>query len=303
MITSPPNDDSGTDGTPVSCTPEKVNSFKGKIVLIKYGGNAMTDDDIKLGIIEDIVRLKQANIIPVLVHGGGIVIKKLLDDVGIKSEFIGGHRKTDEKAMSYVEMALSGNVNSEIVKMLNSRGVKSVGISGKDAQTVTARKRIHRVIVDGKEEEVDLGHVGDVQRIDTGLIETLVENGYVPVISPVAMGEDLKDYNINADMFAGHMAGALHAKAYIAMTNVDGILTDVGDPGSLIRSIQSDELKSKIGSEIQGGMIPKIESCVIALENGVQQAHIINGTKKHTLLQQLLTDNPPGTVIYRQKQI
>ena len=303
MNTSPSNDDSGSDGTPISCTPEKVNSFKGKIVLIKYGGNAMTDDDIKLGIIEDIVRLKQANIIPVLVHGGGIVIKKLLDDVGIKSEFIGGHRKTDEQAMSYVEMALSGNVNSEIVKMLNSRGVKSVGISGKDAQTVTARKRIHRVIVDGKEEEVDLGHVGDVQRIDTGLIETLVENGYVPVISPVAMGEDLKDYNINADMFAGHMAGALHAKAYVAMTNVDGILTDVGDPGSLIRSIQSDELKSKIGSEIQGGMIPKIESCVIALENGVQQAHIINGTKKHTLLQQLLTDNPPGTVIYRQKQI
>jgi len=299
MNTGSSNNDSGSDGTPVSCSPEKVNSFKGKIVLIKYGGNAMTDDDIKLGIIEDIVRLKEENIIPVLVHGGGIVIKKLLDDVGIKSEFIGGHRKTDEQAMSYVEMALSGNVNSEIVKMLNNLGVKSVGISGKDAQTVTARKRIHRVIVDGEEQEADLGHVGDVQRIDTGLIETLVENGYVPVISPVAMGDDLKDYNINADMFAGHMAGALHAKAYIAMTNVDGILTDVGDPGSLIRSIQSDDLKSKIGSEIQGGMIPKIESCIIALENGVEEAHIINGTVKHTLLKQLLTDDPPGTVITR----
>ena len=299
MNTGSSNNDSGSDGTPVSCTPEKVNSFKGKIVLIKYGGNAMTDDDIKLGIIEDIVRLKEENIIPVLVHGGGIVIKKLLDDVGIKSEFIGGHRKTDEQAMSYVEMALSGNVNSEIVKMLNNLGVKSVGISGKDAQTVTARKRIHRVIVDGEEQEADLGHVGDVQRIDTGLIETLVENGYVPVISPVAMGDDLKDYNINADMFAGHMAGALDAKAYIAMTNVDGILTDVGDPGSLIRSIQSDDLKSKIGSEIQGGMIPKIESCIIALENGVEEAHIINGTVKHTLLKQLLTDDPPGTVIIR----
>jgi acetylglutamate kinase len=299
MNTGSSNNDSGSDGTPVSYSPEKVNSFKGKIVLIKYGGNAMTDDDIKLGIIEDIVRLKEENIIPVLVHGGGIVIKKLLDDVGIKSEFIGGHRKTDEQAMSYVEMALSGNVNSEIVKMLNNLGVKSVGISGKDAQTVTARKRIHRVIVDGEEQEADLGHVGDVQRIDTGLIETLVENGYVPVISPVAMGDDLKDYNINADMFAGHMAGALHAKAYIAMTNVDGILTDVGDPGSLIRSIQSDDLKSKIGSEIQGGMIPKIESCIIALENGVEEAHIINGTVKHTLLKQLLTDDPPGTVITR----
>ena len=299
MNTGSSNNDSGSDGTPVSYSPEKVNSFKGKIVLIKYGGNAMTDDDIKLGIIEDIVRLKEENIIPVLVHGGGIVIKKLLDDVGIKSEFIGGHRKTDEQAMSYVEMALSGNVNSEIVKMLNNLGVKSVGISGKDAQTVTARKRIHRIIVDGEEQEADLGHVGDVQRIDTGLIETLVENGYVPVISPVAMGDDLKDYNINADMFAGHMAGALDAKAYIAMTNVDGILTDVGDPGSLIRSIQSDDLKSKIGSEIQGGMIPKIESCIIALENGVEEAHIINGTVKHTLLKQLLTDDPPGTVIIR----
>lgn len=303
MNTGSSNDEPVIADAGVSPSPEKINSFKGSVVLIKYGGNAMTDETIKLGVIEDVVKLKQLGIIPVLVHGGGIVIKKLLDDVGIKSEFIGGHRKTDEHAMSYVEMALSGNVNSEIVKLLNSRGARSVGISGKDAQTVTARKRIHRVIVDGEEQEADLGQVGDVDRIDTGLIETLVKNGYIPVISPVAVGDDLKDYNINADIFAGHMAGALNAKAYIAMTNVDGILTDVGDPGSLIRSIQSDELKSKIGSEIQGGMIPKIESCVIALENGVQQAHIINGTKKHTLLQQLLTDNPPGTVIYRQEKI
>jgi len=293
------NNNKATIDSPVAYVPDKVKKFKDKVVLIKYGGNAMTDEEIKHGVIEDVVRLKKAGITPILVHGGGIVIKQLLDDVGIQSEFIGGHRKTDEQAMSYVEMALSGNVNSEIVKLLNARGVKSVGISGKDAQTVTARKRIHRVTVDGENREVDLGHVGDVERIHTGLIETLVQNGYIPVISPVAVGDDLKDYNINADMFAGHMAGALHAEAYIAMTNVDGILTDVGDTGSLIRSIRAEDLKSKIGTEIQGGMIPKIESCVIALENGVQEAHIINGTKKHTLLKQLLTNDPPGTIIYR----
>ncbi|MGF1669075.1 MAG: acetylglutamate kinase [Balneolaceae bacterium] len=297
MKTNSTTDKSGHSDIPIHFIPEKIKKFEGKIILVKYGGNAMTDESIKQRVIQDIVLLKKNGAVPVIVHGGGIVIKNLLDDVGIQSEFIGGHRVTDVRAMSYVEMALSGSVNSDVVKILNYNGVKAVGISGKDANTVTARRRVHRITIDGKPVEADLGQVGDVDQINTDLIETLIVAGYTPVVSPVASGSDLLDYNINADMFAGHMAGALKAEAYIALTNVDGILSDVNNPDSLIHTIKSDEMKAKIGTEIQGGMIPKIESCLIALENGVKEAHIINGTTPHTILKQLFSESPPGTII------
>ncbi len=280
---------------------EKLEKLKGKIILIKYGGNAMTNPQTKEDVVNDLVYLVEKGVRPVVVHGGGIVIKKLLEEVGIESEFVEGHRKTDARAMEYVEMALSGNVNSELVKRLNSAGIPSVGISGKDANTVIATKRLHSVTVDGKTENVDLGHVGNVDRINTGLIKTLLDSGYLPVISPVASGDDLLDYNINADMFAGHLAGALKAESYVALTNVDGILRDVKDESSLINTIDENRMKAMIGTEIQGGMIPKIESCLIALENGAREAHIINGTKKHTILKQLLGTEMPGTVITKNE--
>lgn len=285
------------DQLPIEVDNTRLEQLKGKTVLIKYGGNAMTDDDCKKNVISDIIRLKELGVIPVVVHGGGPAIKKLLGDVGIESEFIGGHRKTDKEAMHYVEMALSGNVNSEIVKLINAAGYKAVGLSGKDAGMVLAKKRIHRLNIDGQEQEVDLGHVGDVDKIDTQLIHCLIENNYIPVIAPIGVGEDLKDYNINADMFAGHMAGALKADHFMALTNVNGLMADKDDPDTLIRQLTIDDALNQMDKAIQGGMIPKVEACIIALKEGVKTSHIINGMKPHSILEELLTEERSGTII------
>lgn len=265
--------------------------------LIKVGGNALTDPHTKSLIIEQIAELHRRGSRTVVVHGGGIEIKQLLGDVGIESEFIGGHRKTDLRSMSYVEMALSGMVNKEITGLLNHAGIKAVGISGKDAGMVTAKKRYHTETVNGINEKRDLGFVGDVLRIDTSLIDTLIDNGFLPVVSPVSIGEDGKSYNINADMFAGHLAGALRANKFVAMSNIDGLLHDLSDPETLIHSLTPSEARSLFGSVIQGGMIPKIEACLIAVEKGVQTAHIINGTKEGNLLRIFGENELTGTVI------
>ena len=282
---------------PISIDAAKSKQLKEKVIVIKYGGNAMVNETVKQGIIEDIVSLKQLGVIPVIVHGGGPAIKDLLDRVGVESEFIGGHRKTDTETMSFVEMALSGRVNSEIVNLINDTGLKAVGISGKDGGMVTAKKRTHNVTIDGDQNEVDLGHVGDVASIDTSLVQTLIANNYVPVISPIAAGEDLDDYNINADMFAGHIAGALKAYCYVAMTNVDGLLLDPDDPSTMVDEISLEKAQSEIGKGIRGGMIPKVESCIVALKEGVETARIVNGTLDHSIIQELLTADRSGTLI------
>ena len=274
---------------------QMLDELDGRVVLIKYGGNAMRDDEIKRKVIADIVALKDYDIVPVVVHGGGPVIKKLLKDVGIESEFVGGHRKTDKKAMRYVEMALSGQVNSDLVKGLNRAGCKAVGLSGKDGNMVIANQRKHVVQVDGQTEEIDLGHVGNVKRINTDLVKAIIKEGYIPVIAPIGVGEDMKDYNINADMFAGHMAGALEAARFVALTDVDGLLEDPEDETSLIPEMSVEEAQDEMEKTIQGGMIPKVEACLIALKEGVEEAHIVNGMKPHTILKQLLTQKPTGT--------
>lgn len=274
-----------------------IESLKGKLFLIKTGGNALTDEETKNQITSQIAVLNQLGAKVVVVHGGGIEIKQLLDDVGVVSEFVGGHRKTAAAAMGYVEMALSGMVNKELVGLLNANGVHAVGISGRDASMVRAKKRFHIEKVDGVEEKHDLGFVGDVDSIDTKLIHTLLSAGYIPVISPVSSSEDGSSYNVNADMFAGHMAGAIKAESFIALTNIDGLLKNIDDPDSIIHELSSEEARSLFGSVIQGGMIPKIEACLIALEGGVQSSHIINGTKKEHLLRILLTDKKLGTEI------
>lgn len=270
-------------------------SLQDKVFLIKTGGNALTDEETKNEIVSQVAVLNRLGAKVVVVHGGGIEIKQLLDDVGVVSEFVGGHRKTDAAAMGYVEMALSGMVNKELVGLLNTKGVQAVGISGRDASMVRAKKRFHISTKDGVEEKHDLGFVGDVDSIDTKLIHTLLNAGYIPVISPVSSGEDGSSYNVNADMFAGHMAGAIKAKKFIALTNIDGLLKNIDDPDSIIHELSSEEAKNLFGSVIQGGMIPKIEACLIALEKGVQSSHIINGTKKEHLLRILLTDSKLGT--------
>jgi acetylglutamate kinase len=274
-----------------------LNPLKGKVVVIKYGGNAMIDSDMRKSVFEQVHSLSEFGIYPVIVHGGGPVIKELLSIAKIDSEFIGGHRKTDRNAMKYVEMALSGQVNGDIVKGLNQTGLKAVGLSGKDASMVKAVKRFHKSVEDGRELKTDLGFVGDVESVDTGLIHTLIKNDYTPVIAPIGIGKDGEDYNINADMFAGHIAGSLKAAAFVAMTDVDGLMEDPTDTGSLIRKTDSVKIKSKLGGSIAGGMIPKVEACLIALEKGADAAHIINGMKTNTLLNQLLSDRKGGTII------
>ncbi len=277
--------------------PQLRKRLHNNIILIKAGGNALTDSETKKQIISQIAQLHRLGAKPVVVHGGGIEIKQLLNEVGVHSEFVGGHRKTDAKAMSYVEMALSGMVNKELTGLLGHIGIKAVGISGKDALMVTAKKRYHTETVEGKEIRSDLGFVGDVLKVDTSLIETLIDNNYLPVISPVSIGEDGQSYNINADMFAGHLAGELKADKFFALTNIDGLLANINDPASIIRSLTPGKARELFGDVIRGGMIPKIEACLIALQKGVKTAHIINGTQKESLLRILLTSESIGTTI------
>ncbi len=276
---------------------DNLNIKKGQKILIKYGGNAMKSDELKNSVTEDVAALKSLGFKPVLVHGGGPAIAETLDMAGIVSEFIGGHRKTDIDAMKFVEMALKGKVNTELIKLINSKGQKAVGISGKDANMVIAKRRMHSVTVDDKTTEVDLGQVGDVDEIDTSLIETLLENNYIPVIAPLGIGRDYETYNINADMFAGNLAGALKVDDFIVLTDVDGLREDKDNPDTLIEEINSERVKSEMGNIIQGGMMPKMESCLIALETGVKNAHIINGMNKHSILTLLLSDKKIGTLI------
>lgn len=280
-----------------SADPELLKKLQGKTVLIKFGGNAMVNDAARDSVLRQIAGLKEVGLLPVVVHGGGPFIKKMLDDAGIKSEFIGGHRVTERNAMQVVELALSGRVNGEVVKELNKLNAGAVGLSGKDGPMVVASKRQHSITKNKKVHNVDLGFVGDVKSVDTTIIEELLKLNYLPVISPIAAGEDGEDYNVNADMCAGHLAGALNAEAFVAITNIDGLLRDVDDPNSKIETLSAEEAEALFGTVIQGGMIPKIEACIIGLKSGVKAAHIVNGATESSLINQLLTNSKPGTTI------
>ena len=267
------------------------------LILFKYGGNAMTDEHLKHDVLKNICSLKQKGFDVVIVHGGGPFIKKALEDAGVTSEFIDGHRKTTPETYEYVEMALKGKVNGSLVSIINSIGYRAVGLSGKDGKMVTASKRLHQTNVNGKKQEVDLGQVGDVAKVDTSLIEILLNNDFIPVITCLAADENGVSYNINGDMFAGHLAGELKAAQYVVLTDVDGLRRDKDDPASLMHRIslaETDDLLHQ--GVIQGGMIPKIESCEIALNKGARAARIINGTKPDQVLH--LADAPIlGTII------
>lgn len=248
----------------------------------------MTNDDLKKQILSSICLLKKKGFDIVIVHGGGPFIKQALKEAKIESEFIDGHRKTTSEAFEYVEMTLKGKVNSSIVSIINTLGYKSVGLSGKDGGTVTAVKRRHRTIIKGNTKEVDLGRVGNVEKVDTSLLRILLEEDFIPVITCLASDEYGLGYNINADMFAGHIAGALSARHYMVLTDVDGLLSDKNDPDSIMNKINLDDLETlKSKKIIEGGMIPKVESCSIALEKGAESARIINGTKPGQILESI----------------
>ncbi len=260
----------------------------------------MTDNKLKSEVLKSILELKQSNQDIVIVHGGGPFIKQVLLDAKIESEFIDGHRKTSEEAFEYVEMALKGRVNSDLVGRLNSLGTPAVGLSGKDGQMVIANKRVHYSQINGERVLVDLGQVGDVARVNTDLIFLLLRNGYLPVISCTAADVDGQGFNINADMFAGHIAGALKADRFIVMTDVDGIMKDKDDPNTLIPEIRLSDIQGLIQEgTIQGGMIPKTEACKIALKKGAGSAMIINGTNPRDLLS-LSKQQSIGTTILKE---
>lgn len=257
-----------------------MDALSRKVILVKYGGNAMTNESLQKEILSALVRLRQEGYPIVMVHGGGPFIQTALKQANITSEFVDGHRKTTPEAMKFVEMALKGEVNANLVSMLNALGAKAVGLSGKDGAMVRAIPRKHFSMLNGKHVEVDLGRVGDVQRVDASLLRQLLQQDYFPVVACVADDANGNTYNINADMFAGHLAGALEAERLLVLTDVDGLRKDKDDPASLIPEMKSSEMEIMIGQGIlQGGMIPKIEACCIAVENGAAEARIINGTE------------------------
>ena len=275
-----------------------IQKFAGKTVVIKYGGHAMVDPVLKESVIMDVLLLHSVGIRPVLVHGGGPEINSMLKKVGIESQFVRGLRVTDAQTMEIAQMVLLGKLNTEMVSLLNRFGGKSVGLSGKDAQLLIAvKKPMQMPNSQGEMEEVDLGYVGEIQSVTPDILETLLGQGYIPVISPVASGENGETYNVNADTAAGKIAEALQADKLLLLTDVSGILRDVEDKDSLISIISRSEVDHLVEQGIlSGGMLPKVECAVSALEGGVGSVHILDGRLSHAILLELFTDGGIGTM-------
>ncbi len=262
----------------------------GKVVVVKYGGNAMLNEELKEAVMDDIVLLNTIGIKVVLVHGGGPEINKMLDKVGHESKFVDGLRYTDQETMEIVQMVLTGKLNKDIVGILLQKGGRAVGLSGVDSGLLRAKKT-----------EKDLGYVGDVTQVNPEILSSLLNEGFIPVVSTVALGEQGDDarYNINADTAAAKIAVALHAEKFVQLTNVPGVLRNIDDPSTLIKRIEKTAIGSlKATGIIAGGMIPKIDCCLTALEGGVPRTHIIDGRVPHSLLIEMFSDRGIGTMIY-----
>jgi acetylglutamate kinase len=276
-----------------------IRRFQGRTFVVKYGGHAMVDDSLKESFARDVCLLRYVGIRIVVVHGGGPQINQMLERVGIHSTFSGGLRITDDDTMDVVEMVLGGGVNQEIVGLICQHGGRAIGLSGRDDRFITAR-RLERVAA--KDETgapilVDLGRVGEVVHVETGVVEQLSANGFIPVIAPIGVDADGVSLNVNADTAAGAVAGALHASKLVLMTDVEGIKT--GD-GEFLRSIDAVEAEEMIaGGVITGGMIPKVRCALEAVRTGVEQVHVIDGRRRHALLLEIFTDKGVGTEIRR----
>lgn len=269
-----------------------IRSFYGKTVVIKYGGSAMLNDQLKKSVLQDIVLMKLVGMCPVVVHGGGNEISALLKRLDIKTEFVNGLRVTDADSMEVVEMVLSGKINKEIATIIQNNGVNAVGISGKDGNTLLAKKKL----IDGQ----DAGFIGEIETVDTKLIKTLIQNDFVPVIAPVGKDRTGQSYNINADYAASAVAGALEAEKLVFLTDIEGVLKDVNDPKSLISNIKLSEAEKLINDGvISGGMIPKIQCCMEGVKQGCKTVHILDGRLEHSLLLEIFTDKGIGTMIHK----
>lgn len=277
-----------------------MKSFFKKTFVIKYGGAAMTDENFKKDVIQDIILLKYIGINPVIVHGGGPMITNYLDKLGVKTTFVNGLRVTDEETMKVVQMVLVGIINQEIVSLLNLHGGKGVSLTGKDANLMVASKKLPEIKYDakGKEINVDLGFVGEIQKINPEIIHNLCEDDYIPVISPIGAGLNGESYNINADEVAGEIAQSIKAEKLIMLSDVDGIYEVPGNNATKINSITYDKAMQMIqDNKISGGMIPKIKACLNAASGGVKRSHIIDGHAKHSILLEIFTDQGIGTMV------
>jgi acetylglutamate kinase len=266
-----------------------IQKWRGATFVIKYGGAAMGENGLAAQVMQDIVLMHCVGIRPVIVHGGGPEISDLMKRLGKQPQFVNGLRVTDAETMELVEMALTGKTNPRLVALIQQQGGRAVGVSGKDGGLIRARKL---------ESEVDLGFVGEVESIHPSVLRSILEAGYIPVVSPIGMGADGATYNLNADFAAGALAGALEASKFILMTDVPGVLSDPDDPTSLISELTREQARRMLeNGRVSGGMIPKLQACLTALENGCPRAHIIDGRVPHALLIEVFTDEGIGTMI------
>ena len=268
-----------------------IQRLSGKTVVVKYGGAAMLSKDLSEKIMQDITLLKYVGVNPIVVHGGGNDINKMLDKFEIEPQFKDGLRVTDSATMDVVQMVLTGKINKEIVAQLGVAGAKAIGLCGKDAELIRAEKMPTK---DG----FDLGYVGHITGVNTKLLKTLAGDEYIPVIAPIGVGKNGESYNINADTVAGEIASALCAEKLMFLTDIDGIREDPDDPDTLIYEISIDEINKYIDSGvISGGMLPKVQGCINAVRSGVKRTHILNGTIPHPILLEIFTDTGIGTMV------
>ncbi len=271
-----------------------IRRFHGKTIVVKFGGNAMVDAALQVSFARDVVLLKLVGMDPVVVHGGGPQIEKLLKQLGIRSEFVQGMRVTDAATMDVVEMVLGGAVNKDIVTLINQAGGRAVGLTGQDGAFIRARK----LLIPSREkpsELLDIGQVGEIESIDPGVIDSLEQGGFIPVVAPIGVGADGLSYNINADLVAGKLAEVLHAEKLVLLTNTPGVLDE---QGKLLTGVTPRQIDAMLAAgTLSGGMLPKIASALEAARAGVKSVHIIDGRVPHALLLEVLTDQGVGTLI------
>lgn len=276
-----------------------IKEFYGSTVVIKYGGHAMVNAELKKAVLTDVVLMKYVGMNPVLVHGGGPEITEMLKRFNIESKFLGGLRVTDKETMEVVEMVLVGKINKELVGHVNGFGGRAVGLSGADGDLLMAEKKPGKVRgIDGSIDLVDIGYVGEITQVNPNIVDTVIKEGYIPVVAPVGIGEDGESYNINGDTVASALAVALKADKLIILTDVEGILGDRNDPSTLISPLTRNQVPELIKQGvIDGGMIPKVECCVKALDGGVKTTHILDGRLPHSLLLEVFTTKGIGTMV------
>jgi acetylglutamate kinase len=274
----------------------QINKYKGETFVIKYGGSIMDNEVAKKAFVEDLTLMASVGIKVVIVHGGGPEINKWLNKTGIQSKFVKGLRVTDSETMEIVEMVLSGNINKRLSSSLSVRGLKAIGISGKDSNLIQVKKKF----VYEHDYKFDIGFVGDIVNINTSILFNLLKSSYIPVISPIGSDKEGNSYNINADYAAAFISGALKAEKLLIMTDIDGVYTDITDPTTFLPSITVEETKEFIDKGIiYGGMIPKLECCVAAIDKGTKNVHLVDGRRKHSLLTNIIKST--GTKIITTK--